>query len=251
MSKLKNTFHIRLIRHLREWHRKLGIITAFFIIFLALSGIVINHANTLTIDSKHVNNELLLNFYGIKQPTDVRYYDNKLIITNEFVWLKDKLLLESNESIISAARFQQYWLVATAEQLYLFSSQGELVDQLDSASGLPSNISAMSITNDTVILKSSAGYFQSDNEFFDWQAITPTKALTWVQATQTTDEQNQLAILQYKSQFLSWERVLLDIHSGRIFGKFGVLAADIIALLLIMLSVSGLYIWLRYANHKR
>jgi uncharacterized iron-regulated membrane protein len=45
--------------------------------------------------------------------------------------------------------------------------------------------------------------------------------------------------------------VMLDAHSGRIFGDLGVLFMDIVAIMLILLSVSGIYIWLRYARSKR
>jgi uncharacterized iron-regulated membrane protein len=41
------------------------------------------------------------------------------------------------------------------------------------------------------------------------------------------------------------ERVILDLHSGRFFGKLGPWLFDIAALLLILLSLSGAWIWLK------
>jgi hypothetical protein len=56
---------------------------------------------------------------------------------------------------------------------------------------------------------------------------------------------------KFQSQFLNWERVILDAHSGRLFGNLGVWFMDIVALMLILLSVSGIYIWLKFTHKKR
>ena len=247
----KKPFHQRLIRHLRAWHRKLGIITAVFIIFLAITGMMINHANWLSLDISSVKNSWLLNYYGIKAPNDVRFYaDKKISVTDNYVWLDDKLLFESTTAVISAAKFQQFYLIVSSDQISLYSHQGELVDQLDSASGVPDNILALAINNQHIIVKTDDNIMQTDSDFFTWQTVTGDN-FNWIKPEDASNTAKQSTILQFKSQFLSWEQVLLDAHSGRIFSQAGVFVSDIIALLLIMLSVSGIYIWLRYANNKR
>jgi len=42
---------------------------------------------------------------------------------------------------------------------------------------------------------------------------------------------------------ISLERFLLDAHSGRFFGKYGVYVIDIAALLLLILSITGIWLW--------
>jgi len=249
--KKQKPLHQRLIRHLREWHRKLGIITAVFIIFLATTGMMINHANWLSLDTANVKLPWLLNFYGIKAPNKVRSYaDHKFVITDDYVWLGDKLLSESNEPVIAAAKFEQFYLIVNSAQISLYSQQGELVDQLDSASGVPSNILAVAVKNQHLIVKTAENMMQTNSDFFTWQKVAA-KNIHWLKSEKLNQVDKQAAILQFKSQFLTWEQVLLDAHSGRIFSKTGVFVSDIIALLMIMLSLSGIYIWLRYANNKR
>jgi uncharacterized iron-regulated membrane protein len=46
-------------------------------------------------------------------------------------------------------------------------------------------------------------------------------------------------------EVLPTERLLLDLHSGRIFGAAGPWIFDIAALLLILLSLSGTWIWIK------
>ena len=49
---------------------------------------------------------------------------------------------------------------------------------------------------------------------------------------------------------LPLERIVLDLHSGRIFGRYGPLLMDIVALGLILLSLSGVWIYLRTVRRK-
>lgn len=39
------------------------------------------------------------------------------------------------------------------------------------------------------------------------------------------------------------ERVILDLHSGRLLGNYGVYFSDIVALLMVFLAGSGLWLW--------
>jgi uncharacterized iron-regulated membrane protein len=39
--------------------------------------------------------------------------------------------------------------------------------------------------------------------------------------------------------------VILDLHSGRFFGQFGVLFIDLIGLLVCILSITGLMAWMK------
>ena len=52
----------------------------------------------------------------------------------------------------------------------------------------------------------------------------------------------------YRGRGLSWERLLADLHSGRILGAAGTYFMDFIALSLIVLSMTGLFQWRRRRN---
>ena len=254
MIKKKSTPSIgqHIIRQLREWHRQLGIFTALFLIFLAVSGIALNHTTLLSLSHQSITSPILLNHYGIKPPSDIRFYQGKeWLVTDEFVWLGDKLIFESDEPVISVSKFKNYRLLATTKQLVIFTDKGELVDKLDSSSDLPVPIQAVSISELNILLKTPNGYYQGDSDFFDWQKIETIIEPSWIIAEPATQFESTLASTLYQSQFLSWERVILDAHSGRIFGDYGVILMDIVALMLILLSVSGIYMWLKHNKKKR
>jgi len=254
MVKKKSTHSIRtrLIRQLRDWHRRLGIFAAFFLIFLSVSGIALNHTTLLSLSHQSISSPWLLSHYGIKPADDIRFYQQKnWLVTDQLVWLKDKLVFESDETVVSLAEFQSYTLLATRSQLVIFTETGDIVEQLDSSSGLPAAISALSITGEHLILNTTDGYYQSDSDLMSWQRIQTFIEPSWISNEPASQAELAVAQRQFQSQFLNWERVILDAHSGRLFGDFGVWFMDLVAFMLILLSISGIYIWLRYSKSKR
>ena len=142
-------------------------------------------------------------------------------------------------------------LVLSTNQITLFNQQGELIDQLGEASGVPANIKALHINQNTIVVNTDTGYFQTDIDFLQWRKIATITQPKWILATEGSIQERAIAEVAYRSQFLTLERIILDAHSGRILGLFGVILMDIVAILLILLSLSGIYIWLRYARSKR
>lgn len=170
--KSTNAFKIAIIRHLREWHRKLGIFAAFFLIFLSLSGIALNHTESLNLGHYSIKNQWLLNHYGINPPQDIRFFENnQASVTDKLVWLNETLLVESEEPIIAVSKFQSFWLVTTANSLSIYDNSAQLVDQMDTNTGLPENISAVSISDNFITLNTANGYFQTDENLLDWTSI--------------------------------------------------------------------------------
>lgn len=259
MKLTSKSIHARLITHLREWHRKLGIIAAFFIIFLSVSGMALNHTTALSLAHQPITNNWLLNHYGIAPPSDVRFYqENDLLVTNNSVWFNNTLLLESASDIVATTfiSLTQYSnarivLVVSSHQIYLFNQQGDLIDKLGEELGVPQNINALHVDENNVVIRTSTGYFQTNTDFFEWQEITFVAEPEWIKPIEASEQVQGKAELLYRSQFLTVERIILDAHSGRILGLFGVLFMDAVAILLILLSISGVYIWIRYARARR
>lgn len=219
----------------------------------------LNHTGSLLLAHQPITNTWLLDHYGIAPPNDVRFYQqNALQVTNNLLWLNDRLLLESTSELVAATLISsgqystdQIILAVSSNQLTLFNQQGDLIDQLGEALGVPQNINAFSVNQHDVIVKTATGYFQTNTDFLTWQKVTFVIEPNWITPIEVSDTLTAKAELAYRSQFLTLERIILDAHSGRIFGLFGVLFMDAVAILLILLSLSGVYIWVRYARAKR
>lgn len=262
IRKRKN-IHVRMIKHLRETHRSLGIWLAAFMIFFAVTGILINHGNQLSIDKSHVNIAWIHNVYGLKAPTDVKKFvlsdllsKQHIFVVGDQVWLADTLLFNTNAPIVSAGRWQDFIAVVSTNELHLYTGNGELIDVLDANSELPIGISNVAIDGDTIWVRNQQGLFQSDDQLYAWSPISSElesaqNQRTWIQSVEPTSAEKKVITLNYQSQMLTWERVLLDLHSGRIFGNAGVLFMDFVAILLMVLSFTGIYMWVRQARANK
>ncbi|MEW6997327.1 PepSY domain-containing protein [Colwelliaceae bacterium BS250] len=260
--KRKRKIHVRLIKHLRDIHRQLGMALAFFIIFLAITGMLINHGNSLQLDKTKVSLNWLHDHYNISAPEHFDKYvitpKSDIVVAGKQVWLDEQLLFISQDKIISAGTWLQFIIVTTENSMQLYNSAGELVDVMDASAGLPQGIQKLAVQNSQVILHTQNGLYQSNDELYSWQLTTNADATAalypknnWFKAIAVTDLENQFYSHQYRSQILTWERVILDIHSGRFFAGIGVLFMDLVAIFLILLSLTGIYIWVRQARARR
>jgi hypothetical protein len=48
------------------------------------------------------------------------------------------------------------------------------------------------------------------------------------------------------SKTITYERIAVDLHSGRLFGSFGVTLIDLVTIGIIILSFTGAYSWIRH-----
>ena len=48
------------------------------------------------------------------------------------------------------------------------------------------------------------------------------------------------------SKTITYERIVVDLHSGRLFGSFGVTLIDLVTIGIILLSMTGAYSWIRH-----
>jgi hypothetical protein len=101
---------------------------------------------------------------------------------------------------------------------------------------------ALAIVDGRVWLNTENGVFQADEQLIDWQAIAPLTAPVWLSESKFVDKE---VVNLARSANLHWQRVMLDLHSGRLFGSLTVWLWDLFALALLMVSLSGFWIWLK------
>ena len=69
-----------------------------------------------------------------------------------------------------------------------------------------------------------------------------------IQLKEDKIEENLKARIENKSlsKTITYERVIVDIHTGRFFGQAGVTLIDLVTIGLILLSITGTYSWIRH-----
>ncbi|MFC1720259.1 PepSY-associated TM helix domain-containing protein [Pseudomonadota bacterium] len=239
----------------RRLHRTLGASAAVFILFMALSGLAINHAQNLELDQKHVSQPLLLGWYGMDDPGQIRSYragENWLSFAGSRVYFNGKFISILPNGV--GAVFNGDFLVAAgSDELLLVDREGQLVERMpwDQPDAGPIE-SIGSLENGEVLVRSGTNLWMADAQMLQWQPLDPaTVTAKWSELTGEPEEIRQAVILQYRGAGLSMERLLLDLHSGRIFGAAGVLVYDLLALIVGFLAISGIILWLRGPGNGR
>ena len=237
-------------RGLRKLHRWTGLAAAVFLLLLAATGIALNHAESLGLDRRYLAAPWLLDRYNIDAAAiDVSFAAGGRRITQAAGRLfLDELEIDAAgvDRIVGAVGLDDEIAVAgTAEVLFL-SGGGEIVDRAAVGLYLPGPVQAVAAATAGLWLMSAG-----DAYFYEVQngklADQPDRAArpAWVAPAALPAGLRAEIERAYRGTGISVERLLLDLHSGRLFGFSGTLVTDLAALAIGVLAVSGILIWIR------
>ncbi len=253
-SSLKRNKKIKqkVVRKLKAWHRRLGVFCSVFLILITVTGIAINHTDSLSLAKTPVTQNWLLNYYGIKSTNTVyssKHDSNQLVFSNNLLWLNKSLILKADKQIHYAFVYQNLIIAATSGQLYLLNKSGELQETQDSTFSLPTPINKLGLDAvHSLWIESNQKNYIADKDIIDWQESTPNSKVHWVSSVKSV-QQDDLNLV--RSQYLDWQRIMLDLHSGRIFGVSGTTFWDLISIILLFLAFSGLVIYIKQKPSKK
>jgi len=234
---------------MRRLHRSFGAGAAIFVLFMVLSGITINHSNGLGLEHRQVSQPFLLDWYGLGKPDEILSFElggNWLSFAGSQLYLNEKAVATITGGV-GAVASGDLLIAAGRDELLLLDHAGNLVERLPWSAIGPVPVDAIgSDENGRVLVKSGDQIWSSDAELLNWQSDESTLAEPHWSTSIPANEVLQRAINDsYRGDGLSLERVILDLHSGRIFGSIGVLVYDMLALALGFLAISGLVLWTR------
>lgn len=239
----KKKFNAKSTRH---WHRYMGFIASVFALVLAVTGVMLNHTEYLKLDSKFVQFDSLLNLYGIRapdRPTGTNTNGRWISQVDNHLYLSGRQIIETTDRLVGAVTMDSFVVVALKESIVVLSNSGELVESLGQESGVPENILDVGIsTIGQPILRTSTGLFQADDELLSWRPIDDID-VKWAEQAPVPDDVYEKIKGAYMGSGLPLERVVLDLHSGRLFGLMGVYVWDFIAVVIVALSISGLVMY--------
>jgi len=250
MSKAHHRKHRVKLRSFYLWHRYMGITAGLFVLLVAGTGILLNHTDQLQLDQSHVRSAWVLDWYGIKAPdamTSFAIDGHHITQMGVHLYLEDREISGEFRKLQGAARIDDTLVVAVDDRLLLLSTDGELVDAMDAGEGIPAGIQSVGRDGQgRLVLKTAVDAYTTDTQFLRWSHWQGDAAtVTWATPAPVDPGLKQTLQAHYRSEILPLERVLLDLHSGRFFGRFGPWVIDAAATLLAMLSLSGAYMWFR------
>ena len=231
------------------WHRRVGIVAALLVLVLSITGIALNHTERLRLDERHVRWGWLLDWYGIEIPRDAVSFPlepGRISLLGDRLYLDTKLLPGLFGELSGAVGLNGMVAAVVDGDVLLLTRSGDIVDRLGGENGVPSGIDAVGRSEaDPIALRAGGDVFTTDEDLLVWsRSGTLASGVSWAMA-RPLDEDTLAAIRNdYRGRILPIERVLLDLHSGRIFGTLGPYLMDAAAVLLILLALTGSWLWL-------
>lgn len=233
---------------LAKLHRLIGLSSALFVIYLAVTGLLLNHSHDLAMDKKSVQLESVLHWYGIEKPLELTSYPlngHWLTQWQGHLYFDNKAIANSYYSLVGAVATSTFLVIAMEEEIWLLTIDGDVVEKLTSPGEKLGDIQQLGILNDHIVIATSTGQYLADTDLISWQSIDSSDVL-WskpatLPSTITTD-------IFAQTHSITRERLLLDLHSGRIFGQAGVIFVDLVAIILVLLAITGTMVWYKRAR---
>lgn len=244
------SYRASLFRWLRRWHARIGLAAALFFVFLVVSGIALNHTESLRLDERKLSAQWLGRWYGLHAEVPARGFKlgDRYLTWDAQQWVLDTTPVARDlPPPLGAVRVGEVCYVATRDTLFLFAADGRLIDKVtgEALPALP--LTRLGAVDNRVVIASAQGIFAS-SDGIDWQRAAGEPSWSLVE---TLPADRSSALQELYAPAISSERLLLDLHSGRIFGRFGPLVIDAAALGLLALAISGVWMYLRAARAQR
>lgn len=207
---------------LKQFHRRLGMALAAFFIFIASTGLMLNHSSEMNLD-RHTIPAMLARGYFSQMDTPLGF-----MVQDQWVYSLDGKLRWQDSSVadcqtrLRSLVFLEDVFALCGDYLLVLTLEGELIEEIPGYGVI-----------DTLGLPEIQGIGVDLNYSF------MEKEISWPEQKVLDQE-----LVDKHLPSVSWEKWLLDIHSGSYFGGAGKLFLDLVAILLIVAAVSGLYMGL-------
>ena len=236
-----------MVHHLRSWHRTVGGLAALFVLVLAITGVMLNHTLDFKLEQRHLNWPWLLEHYGVANVEADRVYwldDNVISQIDDQVFVDATPVAKSLKPIIGGIHLDDITVIASDNALILLNPEGVYIETMGSTVGVPSHIQNIGLFHGQPVLQTRNGMWRSDFLLEQWENIS-LQGVSWSEPTVMPDSVSKALARYFHGEGITVERFVLDLHNGYILGAIGRWALDFFGLLLVILSLSGLWMWLK------
>ncbi len=191
----------------RKWHRRIGIVSAFFMLVLASSGIVLLFASSLGLDRANWSGALIEKMYAqnpASAPVGIKLDNGGWVVMVEnlvYLGAQDPIVL--NPPLVRAVIKDELVHISNHDETIICLADGTLVERVHEP--------------------------------------IPTGAMP----APLPDRVRINILVRFGGRGVAASKVLLDVHTGRILGPVGPWIMAISGLFLMALSLSGIFLWLR------
>jgi len=220
------------------------------VVVLAATGLLLNHVDDLAWMKGRVHQEAVLDWYGVAPEGEIvhfsagRFHGASL---DQGLYLDGRLVAAAESPLIGVVVFRRFLVLGMERRLIvvdpalgLDSEHDRIVDQMDSAS-LPGALRRVGLTEaGQLAVESQGGVHVADADLLGWREVGAAPVVAWSVASTPPARERDAILRAYRGAGLPRTRVIADLHSGRIFGRYGPALVDASAVLLVLLVVTGI-----------
>lgn len=221
---------------------------------------MINHSHSFGWDRSPVRVPWLIRHYGITLPS----VDSGYSIGSHWLTQVGETLYWNTLSVAACTQPFSGAILVNAMQggemqghttiaaqcgngMLLLTGDGQFIETLLNQ---PEAISAIGLQGTQLVAKGADANYAVDLENGTWHNTSSLQPIAWRQA-QPLPAEIQHDLEQYNiAPDLTWERILLDFHSGRLFGNLGSFLVDLLGVSLILSAITGWWIWRTSSRHQ-
>lgn len=241
---------------LRKWHQRIGLTAAVFVLWLGASGTILSRSDQLGFDAMRLNWNWLTAWYGLNAEPPRMGFE---AAGHWMAATKENTLLDAREVepriappiglVTLHGPTGTRLVIGTADSLVITSPDGARVDELRAPILPVSSLRRIGRTTDGGIAVQDFDAYESRDGGISWTPVLP-QSVSWSQPKPLPSEQRK-AIEQFARPSVLVEQVLIDLHSGRLFGPIGAWIITLVGLLALLLSISGVWSWWRIKQSRK
>ena len=214
---------------------------------LAVTGILINHSQQISFAEQRLPAGLAGLFYGLDESVVQSLDIGELLAQTR----EDELQISTQDfmesvpctgEFIGARRFANEIWFACQEQISIYlmeDSAPHFAEILNNYSGLPTPIERFGACNLAPCTVANRQNFRYSADQSAWLEMAAGDAESFWSAA----PENKMQYIVPAE--LNWERFLLDMHSGRLFGALGIFIVDATGVAIMLLVLSGFIRWMK------
>jgi hypothetical protein len=210
----------RRLQAVSRWHRRIALVVVAWLVFLALTGLAVNHANGWGLDRARLAAPLQRLIYGI-EPEVSSYCESFPQAGEECARVFASLELPFGRLLVADS------------SLLLLDGEGSLVERLPAAMTGLTTIDAALVNGDAVFLRGGDRVVRAGSDLVEFEPVANEVAIPAGSAWQARPE---------SATGVSWERFLLDLHAARFLGPLATWFNDLMAVLILLLAASGAWL---------
>lgn len=212
----------RWLKILARWHRRIALLVCIWLVVLAASGVLINHAHDWGFDRSPLTAPMQRLLYGIEHGGD-DLCSRTAALGQDCAGVFAVLTLPAGELLLGG------------NAVFLVDERGALVEKLATAQLGLGELEAGLVDGSDLYLRDAQQVVQTDAELLDWQALDAA-AIAQLEA-------RSWQLRGRSGEAMSWERFLLDLHAARFLGPMAKAFTDLMGGLILLLALSGLWLW--------